>query len=227
MTLPDRSLLRLHVEAVWGVQFSASARNEIELAPDARQPAWRLCAADMAEGRVYIWRADVTPTEREALRLKANEALADTLDDAPRQGIHREVALSLAAHPRSHDMAPHTTVRPLTEADGLRIEAFEPGEQSYYLAPTRQPLIGALVQGQLVSIAHSSRRTSEACELGVFTLPEARGKGYALAVTVAWTQGVMQENLVPLYSADATNTASLHLADAAGYQAFAHIATLE
>lgn len=227
MEISDRTLLRLHVEAVWNVRLSTSAPNEIELARDAPQPNWRLCAADMAEGRVYIWRSDVTPIAREALRLKANGVLAGMPDDTPLQGVHREVALFLAAHPRLDALTVRKIVRPLTKADHLLIEAFDPGEQDYYFAPARQPLIGAVVAGQLVSVALSSRRTSEACELGVHTLPEARRQGYALAVTVAWTQGIIQENLIPLYSADAANTASLRLAATAGYRAFAHIATFE
>ena len=67
----------------------------------------------------------------------------------------------------------------------------------------------------------------EACELGIDTLPEARRQGYALAATILWTQAVLQERLVPIYSADASNTASLGLADAAGYRAFARLATFE
>lgn len=227
MTLSDHTLLRLHVEAVWGVQLSSSAPNEIELSRDAPQPNWRLCVADMAEGRVHIWRPDVTPIAREALRLKVSGTLAGMPDDTSLQGVHREVALSLAAHPRLDETTLHNIVRPLTEADRLLLEAFDPGWQSYYFSPARQPLIGAVVAGQLMSVAHSSRRTSEACELGVHTLPEARRQGYALAATVAWTQEIMQENLIPLYSADAANTASLRLADAAGYRAFAHIAMFE
>lgn len=58
------------------------------------------------------------------------------------------------------------------------------------------------------------------------SLKEARRKGYALAATVMWAQAVLQERLVPLYSGDASNTASLHLADAAGYRAFARLAPL-
>ena len=83
------------------------------------------------------------------------------------------------------------------------------------------------IPGRVVSLAHSSRRTHEACELGVDTLPEARRRGYALAVTTLWARMVLQEGLVPLYSALAGNRASLALAAAAGYRVFAHIVTLE
>jgi RimJ/RimL family protein N-acetyltransferase len=67
----------------------------------------------------------------------------------------------------------------------------------------------------------------EACELGIDTLPEARRRGYALAATIVWTRAVMQEGLVPLYSALAENTASLRLAAVAGYRVFARIASFE
>jgi predicted GNAT family acetyltransferase len=84
-----------------------------------------------------------------------------------------------------------------------------------------------LVDGRLCSIAHSSRRTREACELGINTLPEARRKGYALAATVAWSAAIVQEGLTPIYSALATNTPSLNLACAAGYREIARAVTLE
>jgi len=84
-----------------------------------------------------------------------------------------------------------------------------------------------VIADQLLSLAHSFRRTREACELGIDTVPEARRKGYALAATILWTRAVLQEGLVPIYSALAENTASLRLADAAGYRAFARIASFE
>ena len=59
------------------------------------------------------------------------------------------------------------------------------------------------------------------------TLPDARRRGYALAATVMWTKMVLQEGLVPLYSALADNKASLALAAAAGYRVFAHAATIK
>ncbi len=79
----------------------------------------------------------------------------------------------------------------------------------------------------LLSLAHSSRRTVEACELGIDTLPEARRRGYALMATVVWAATVVQEGLVPIYSAFMTNTASLRLAAAAGYRIFASGATIQ
>ncbi len=227
MELTDRTLLRLHVEAVWNVRLASPILNDVELLPDASQPSWNLCAAEQASGRVYIWRPGVSAMDREALCLRVNEALAFPPIGAPLSGVHREVALSLVASPRLDETIANRLARPLTGKDRTLIEAFDPAAQDYYFHPERQPLIGVVISGRLLSLAHSSRRTSEACELGVDTLAEARRKGYALAVTMMWTQAILRERLVPIYSADASNTASLRLADAAGYRAFARLATFE
>jgi GNAT acetyltransferase len=227
MESTDRMLLRLHVEAVWDVRLPSSLLNDVELLREGSQPSWKLCAADQTAGRVYMWRPDVNEKEREALRLRVSEALAFPPIGAPILGVHREVALSLVSSPRLDEVTARSIARPLTDRDWALVEAFQPDAHDYYFRPERQPLIGVVISGQILSLAHSSRRTAEGCELGIDTLPEARRKGYALAATVVWTQAVLQERLVPLYSADASNTASLRLADATGYRAFARLATFE
>ncbi len=226
MDSTNPTLLRLHVEAVWGVRLPFFVLDDVELLPDGPQPSWKLCAAALPEGRAYLWRPDVTTMEREVLRLRVGEALAFSSIVAP-PDVHREVALSLVASPRLDEATARNIARPLTEKDRALVEAFEPDTHDDYFRPERQPLIGVVISGQLLSLAHSSRRTLEACELGIDTLPEARRKGYARASTMVWTQVILQERSVPLYSADASNIASLHLADAAGYRAFARLATFE
>src|SRR5436305_11326532 len=100
MESADRTLLRLHVEAVWGVRLPSLMLNEVELLPEGDRPSWKLCAAELASGRVHIWRPDVPTVDREALRLRVTEALAFPPIGAPMPGVHREVALSLVASPR-------------------------------------------------------------------------------------------------------------------------------
>lgn len=226
MQSTERTLLRLHVEAVWGVRLPSLSANDVELLRDGFQPPWKLCAAEQASGRVYLWRPDVITMEREALRLRGSEALAFPSFDASLPGVHREVALSQVAFPRLDEATARSIARPLTEKDRALIEVFQPDVHDDFFGLEKQPLIGVVIAGQLLSLAHSSRRTPEACELGIDTLPEARRKGYGLAATIVWTQAVLQERLVPIYSADASNTASLRLADAAGYRAFARLATV-
>jgi RimJ/RimL family protein N-acetyltransferase len=227
MVSTDRTLLRLHVEAVWDVRLPSSVLNDVELLRESFQPSWKLCVAELADGRVHIWRPDVSATEREVLRLRVNQALAFPSVVAPIPGVSREVALSLVASPRLDVNMASSIARLLTSWDRPLIEALQPGSLDDYFHSERYPLIGVVIADQLLSLAHSSRRTREACELGIDTVPEARRKGYALAATILWTHAVLQEGLVPIYSALAENTASLRLADAAGYRAFAQIAIFE
>ncbi len=227
MALSNRTLLRMHVEAVWGVKLPTIEQNDIQLLPDSPQPSWKLCAAHIAEGHEYIWRPDVNAKERDALRLRVDEALAFSLQAPTLPGVSHELAFSQIATPQLDIATARTIARPLTLDDQQLVETFagNSAELAYYFHPHRRPLIGVVVARRLVSIAHSSRRTQEACELGIDTLPDARRKGYALAATLVWTQAVQQERLLPIYSALAENTASLGLAHAAGYRPFARVAT--
>ena len=227
MVKTDRVLLRLHVEAVWGVRLAAIEQNEAELLHEGSQPSWKLCMADLADERIYIWRPDISKEEREAVRISANEAAALPSGAIVAPGMNREVVLHQIA-PTIVDVATARTIAcPLTLHDRPLVETFQSDSDDDYFHPERQPLVGVIVEGRLLSLAHSSRRTSEACELGIDTLPDARRKGYALAATVLWAEMVAQEGLVPIYSASADNNASLALAHAAGYRAFAWATTFE
>ena len=211
--MTDREFLRLHLEAVWGVSLPTLAGADVELLADGAQPPWSLYRACLAGGdAVAVWRAGVTPAERADLLQRAGAAGLRWERDLQ---MRREVALRLAGS------ASHTPVSPaarlLTNADVALVEAFEVGSAPYFLAAEQAPCYGMVADGLLVSIAHSSRRTAVACELGVETLPAVRRHGYALAVTTAWSAAILREGLTPIYSALAANTASLGLAAKAGY----------
>ncbi len=226
MFLSTRALLRLHIEAVWGVQLPLIEQGEIELLPTSSQPPWKLYAADLAEGRVHIWRRDVVLAERAPLLTRLVAALNVPASAAPLPGVSREVAFRLAAAPTIDVATAHQLARPLTSQDEALVEAFDPAFIPDLRNPVCAPLMGVIVAGRLLSLAHSSRRTNVACELGIDTLPEARRRGYALAATVAWSDAINREGLTPFYSALATNTASLKLAGAAGYREFVRGGTL-
>ncbi len=222
-----RTLLRLHIEAVWGVQLPPITQNTVELLREGIQPPWKLYAADIAGSQVTIWRPDVTASEREALFRRASEAFTVPPTERVASHIRREVVLHQAALPTMSFATAQHIARLLTPADQALVDTFEPGEVEYYFHPDQRPLIGVIVEGRLLSLAHSSRRTAQACEIGIDTLPEARRKGYALAATLLWAAEVTQEDLVTFYSASAENTASLGLASAAGYRAFARAMIIE
>lgn len=215
------ALLRLHVEAVWYVRLT----HNLELVRDGVQPPWKVLVADVGEERVSIWRPDLTPSEREALRLRIDEALSQ--QHAPQPGVNREVALVQTATPHITLDAAQQLARHLLPSEHTLLREFYPDAPDDDFQPEQEPFVGVLHTGRLLCLAHSSRRTPEACELGIETRIEARRRGYALATTLVWADLVRREGLVPLYSALATNSASLQLAEAAGYRPFAYVATIQ
>lgn len=213
-TLTDRAFLRLHIEAVWGISILPLDGAAIELAATNPLPPWSLYLARLADGEVTIWRPGVSADERADLLARARRA-GPEYDAA--LGMRREVVLRLSATPSASPLPSQRVARLLTAADAPLLEAFEAGSASYFLDPHHAPCLGVIVAGRLVSVAHSSRRTSLACELGINTAPDARRRGYATTAVRAWTDAILHEGLTPIYSAFAYNTASLRLAAASGY----------
>ena len=211
--MTDSEFLRVHLEACWGINVPPLDGELIVLAPTDLQPPWSIYTAYLAKDTVVVLRAGIAEAEQSDL-FRQSVSFEAGFDSALR--MRREVVLKLrngAPPPLPNSYV----VRLLTEEDVALIEVFEADSASYFLDAQRGPCFGVVVDGQLVSVAHSSRRTTAACALGINTLPSARRRGYALAATMAWTQAVLREGLTPIYSALATNSASLRLAAKAGY----------
>src|SRR5258708_33538862 len=94
MLSKDRTLLRLHVEAVWGIRLPLLEQNDGEMLRESPQPAWTLCASDISDGRLHIWRSDVHSEERAALRLRVNELLSFSPIMASIAGVCRNIDCS-------------------------------------------------------------------------------------------------------------------------------------
>lgn len=212
--ISDRAFLRLHIEAVWEISIPPLDGATVELSAANLLPPWTVYQASLAHGQVTIWRPGVSLEHRADLLARARNA---GLDYDPALGMRREVVLRLSGN----SPTPHTPSQPaarlLAASDTPLLEAFERDSASYFLDPTHAPCLGVIVAGRLVSVAHSSRRTSLACELGINTAPDARRRGYATTAVRAWTDAILHEGLTPIYSAFAYNTASLRLAAASGY----------
>lgn len=73
-----------------------------------------------------------------------------------------------------------------------------------------------MAENQIVSVCRSVRILPEAEEAGIETEEGYRRNGFALATLAAWAETVRKNGSIPLYSADTSNTASLHLAQKAG-----------
>lgn len=216
----ELELLRLHVNAGWSLRLPLLSYGDTALS-DEERPSWALYLGTLPGGHIRIWRSDVAEAERTNLGERALAALAQPADTPMPEEITREVALRRAEAPAMDVTQASRLARRMTAADATLLEAFYEDDPMYLLAPERAPVFGVVEQGRLVSVAHSSRRTAEACELGLDTILDARRRGYGLAVTVLWAEAVAAEGIEPLYSAMAWNAASLALAHAAGYRPFA------
>ena len=213
-TITDRAFLRLHIEAVWGISIPPLESATAELSADTPLLPWSLYLARLADGEVTVWRPDVSADGRADLLERAQRAVPEY--DAT-LGMRREVVLRLSAPLPASPPPSQLAARLLSATDTPLLEAFEAGSASYFLDPIHAPCLGVIVAGRLVSVAHSSRRTPNACELGINTLPDARRRGYATIAVRAWTEAILREGLTPIYSAFAHNSASLRLAAAVGY----------
>jgi RimJ/RimL family protein N-acetyltransferase len=230
MPLTDRELLRLHIEAVWWIHLPPLSQNDIEILPTDTLPSWGLYVAEIASGRIHIWRPGLTNALRVALLERLEEVLTQPVLDAATRDISQEVVLQQIAEPTIDLATARTIAQPITSEQRELLDTWEPGAAEYLLRIEHRPVFAVIIDGRVLCVAHSSRRTDAACELGIETHPDARRKGYALAATILWTAAVAQEGLIPIYSALAENTASLKLAHAAGYRVFArgaHIASIE
>jgi GNAT superfamily N-acetyltransferase len=72
----------------------------------------------------------------------------------------------------------------------------------------RAPIFAVVQHRRAVSICCSSRLGPHAAEAGLETLPDFRGRGYAVAVTAAWALAIRARGLIPLYSTERENLAS-------------------
>jgi RimJ/RimL family protein N-acetyltransferase len=213
----DRTLLRLHVEAVWGLTLPPLEDTLSELVLRTSLPVlppWSLYLGTFGEEQVAFWNPKVEPEERDQLLHRAHQT-GVAWDSTLR--MRREIAFHAPVVSQEQQAQAHQSARVLASADSALIDAFEPGSAQYFLQPSCAPCIGVVIADRLVSIAHTSARTPRACELGINTLEGERRQGYANAATTLWTALVAQEGLVPVYSAFARNTASLRLAEAVGY----------
>jgi predicted GNAT family acetyltransferase len=173
---------------------------------------------------IEIAPAGTSPHAHQTRRLRA--ALAREPVTGSDTTVRHEVVLRLTDAP----LVPVTesvAARCIARHELALMESFDSGAASYHLlAPDRAPIYAVVEGGRVLAVAHSSRRGEAACELGIETRPEARRRGYALALTRLWSAAVLAEGLLPIYSASADNTASLALAAAAGYHVIAHAAYL-
>ncbi len=82
---------------------------------------------------------------------------------------------------------------------------------------TQGIVAGAVVEGRLVGIAHTSAITDRHADIGVSTLEPFRGRGFATAAASMVARRVQDTGRIQVWSAGEGNAASLRVAAKVGF----------
>ncbi len=134
--------------------------------------------------------------------------------------VHGEVYLTLAARPRRSDPPP--AVRRLTRRDADLIRRAPPALQGLSFGSleallTEGTAAGAIVDGKLVSIAHTSGLTERYEELGAATLEAYRERGFATACASLVVDAIVGRSKIAVWRAGEEDRAALRIAEKLGF----------
>ncbi len=190
-------------------------------------------------GNVWSCRADLPESLlRRVEQLLAAEPVLTTYEEPP--GCKELLYTLLAEHePVRHEeagpafafpaMIPAPSgVVPITSANSHLLLSHYPDVLADL--DMSQPCVARVEDGQAVSVCFSARIIAQAAEAGVNTLPSARARGHATAVTAGWALAVPEQGAVPLYSTSWDNHASQGVARRLGltlYGADWHLSSSE
>lgn len=76
----------------------------------------------------------------------------------------------------------------------------------------------AIVDGDIVAIAHTYARSERHADVGVYTLEDWRGRGYATACAAVVARAVQEAGQTPVWSTGPGNLASLRVAEKLGFK---------
>ncbi len=82
-------------------------------------------------------------------------------------------------------------------------------------------------QGFCFAQAYSAMLSETSCEIGVITHPDYRGNGYIVFPACALIEECLRRNLIPIWSCDSSNTASLKTALKLGFSIHHHYAFIK
>jgi hypothetical protein len=210
--LTPLELMRLHIDALFTHDAAGYLLHE-NVPGGAAAP--RFFLGRTTEGPVIRFRHDVDDATKRALEAAANDDPLRAFD-SPLNSSPYEAILSRATEVTNTWVGPAfcfptqlsqptNTVR-VTDANAdVLTPLLEPWIPDTH---TGQPLFAVVVDGQAVSVCCTVRRTTEAHEAGVETVPAFRGRGYAARVVAAWANAVRESGQVPLYSTSWRNDAS-------------------
>jgi len=230
MTLPDDDLLQVQAETLFVHDPAGRIVAENEPVP---RPCARFFFARTRTGNLWRVRHDV-PGEiaRQLDTLAASEPVNDTLEAPPVRLEAMREALRVDDTPPEMEFGPAfrfpgeipepdgitrvtranlEILRPMVPDFGDLEREFERGE----------PSLVKLVDGTPVATAFSSHLGERAAEVGVWTMEEHQGRGYATALVAAWARAARESGLIPLYSTEWENLASRGVARKLGLVMYA------
>jgi len=218
--LSDLQLMELHVALSF--RHDAYGRLLAINEPEPDHPAPRLYLGRTTSGNIWRFRADLPDPLVEQLDALLRTgpaapdlsqppvvlpALIETLQ--PVQDLTQGPAWHFPEHvPLSKGVVP------ITSANIAACQRNFPWTATH-LADF-QPCRAVLVDGDAVSLFFSSRNGQEACEAGVFTVEEYRGRGFAPAAVSSWAHEVRESGRIPFYSTSSGNLASRAVATKLG-----------
>lgn len=82
------------------------------------------------------------------------------------------------------------------------------------------PAVGYMLNGEVVSVCCSARRSAKAAEASLKTIDACRGRGMAPRVVKAWCEEVSRAGLLPLYSTSWDNVSSQKVAQKLGLRPY-------
>jgi hypothetical protein len=190
--------------------------------PD-RSAAPLFAAGTRADGTIALFRDDVDDAT-------AN-AIIDDLDDLAAQADAIRARLGLSAPVGRHNFERIHRLPRATRFDGpsviaqgtpqgdvlwaqLERDGLPPGivAQGFTdLSHLWAPWCVVMDDDEIASIAFAARLSDEAAEIGVATIPACRGRGYAAAVTAAWSALPLLADRELFYSTHLDNRSSLRV----------------
>jgi hypothetical protein len=236
----DLSLLQIDVATLFVI--SPSERIERTKDPDG-SPAPRLFFAGCPQGNIVRVRHDLAEeTAQRLLAIAQTEPpwwnpwalpqcigkLIDVLsNDRPSTNLATSVIYQLPNHLKSEHSA--TIVRgDSAEGAALRARFAEHGMPPAMVdagftgvGDLWEPWCVALEGGEVASIAFAARLGEQGVEIGVYTFPKFRARGYAAAVTAEWSSMPGLEERALFYSTSRANRSSQHVASRLGLRMFA------
>jgi len=198
--------------------------------PDPTETAPRFFLARTADGNLWRTRYDLPEDLATRLeRLAADEPVTADLHQPARYEVEYMALLqqhapvsSTYAGPAYYlpELASSTLVPTVGDVVTITpnklalLEANFPYASSSHIELA--PVVVLLADGTAVAICFSARITEEVAEAGVHTVEPYRGRGYAVATVRGWANEVRKMGLVPLYSTEWENRASLAVAQKLG-----------